>query len=89
MSALARFHRFQRPFTIAAGDVFWPLSAIDYVLSKLRALYCLQAGAAVCLPVGLAAMTDIVTFARAVGASVAAAAPARRGGGAVGYPTSG
>ena len=74
--ALARFHRFQRPFGIAAGDVFWPLSAIDYVLSKLRALYCLQAGAAVCLPVGLTAMADIIAFARAVGASVAAATPA-------------
>jgi acyl-coenzyme A synthetase/AMP-(fatty) acid ligase len=73
--ALARYHRFQRPFAVVAGDVFWPLSAIDYLLSKLRALYCLQAGAAVCLPAGLTAMTDIVAFARAAGASLAAATP--------------
>lgn len=74
--ALVRQDRFCRAFGLRADDIFWPLSTLDYLASKLRALYCLQAGVPVCLPTGLSTMPQVLAFACAAGASFATATPA-------------
>jgi acyl-coenzyme A synthetase/AMP-(fatty) acid ligase len=56
--AMARSARFPTLYGCGAQDVFWPLSRLDFVVAKQRAVYALHAGAAVYLrgfsPIGAA-----------------------------------
>lgn len=74
-AAMARSKRFVPLFNCGVKDVFWPISRVDFVVAKQRAIYALQAGAAVCLPVSIPISPEILTFLRAAGVTLACGTP--------------
>ncbi len=74
-AAMARSKRYLPLFNCGVKDVFWPISRVDFVVAKQRAIYALQAGAAICLPVGIPISPEILIFLRAAGVTLACGTP--------------
>lgn len=73
--AMMRSRRFLPLFQCGIEDRFWPVSRLDFVVAKQRALYALHAGAAVCLPVGIPIGPQLVPFLRSAGVTLACGTP--------------
>jgi cyanophycin synthetase len=73
--AMERSERFLPLFDCGTKDVFWPISRLDFVVAKQRAIYALQAGAALCLPIGLAIGQEMLSFLRSAGVTLACGTP--------------
>lgn len=74
--AMMRSRRFLPLFQCGIEDRFWPVSRLDFVVAKQRALYALHSGAAVCLPVGIPIGPPLMPFLRCAGVTLACGTPA-------------
>ena len=73
--AMARSQRFLPLFNCGIDDRFWPVSRLDFVVAKQRAVYSLHSGAAVCLPVGIPIGPGLIPFLRAAAVTLACGTP--------------
>lgn len=60
--AWQRMNRLATLFEYRHDDVFWGAPRLDFIVTKLRTLYALQSGAAVCFPIGLSISESLVDF---------------------------
>ena len=74
-AAMERSKRFLPLFNCGVHDRFWPVSRLDFVVAKQRALYSLHSGAAVCLPVGIPISPRLIDFLRAAKVTMACGTP--------------
>lgn len=75
-AAFERFQRYRSLFDCNAKDRFWAASKLDFVVAKQRTIYCLLAGATVCLPGDGGISQPTVEFLAASGVTLGCGTPA-------------
>ncbi|HVZ43281.1 MAG TPA: class I adenylate-forming enzyme family protein [Ramlibacter sp.] len=73
--SMARFERFPSLYGCGPDDVFWPVSRLEFVVAKQRAVCALQAGAAVCLAARGPITAELLDFLRRSGVTLACGTP--------------
>jgi len=70
-TSLERHARYADAYGYRQGDVFWIGIDVGTITGKQHVLSALQAGVAVCLPIGLASYPELLRFLRASGVTLA------------------